>query len=467
MDKYGIVIIGGGPAGYVGAIRAAQLGINVCLIESDELGGVCTNVGCIPTKAILASVRFLSYWRSAGDLGIDIHGVPSANLKQIRERKEKIVRIQRHGIENLLKSNKVDLIRGKGKLIDSQSVLVVRENGNEMVSADKMILATGSRPKPLPHIPFDGDVVLSSDHAVQIKEIPEKLLIVGAGTVGVEFAFMYASLGSKVTVIEMLDAVLPQEDTDVSDIIEREMKKSGIEVMTGIKVESLFRKKKGASVTLDDGTELDVTKTLVSIGRIYNTEALDLPAAGVRVREDNAIETDEKLETNIPNIYAAGDCIGGRLLAHVASREAIVAVENCFGTPLGIDYNVIPSCTFTIPEVASVGLTEDAAQASGKKTKTGRFDFRGLGKAHADGEIVGMVKIVADSETDKVVGAHIVGSEASTLIHELAVVMKAGMSASDLGETVHAHPTLSEAIMEAAADVQGVSIHKPKTPKSF
>ena len=464
MEKYGIAIIGGGPAGYVGAIRASQLDINVCLIESGELGGACTNVGCIPTKAILASVRFLSYWRSAGDLGIDIHGVPSANLKQIRERKEKIVRIQRHGIENLLKSNKVTLIRGKGKLVDPHTIAVIGET--DMVGAHRIVLATGSRPKSLPHIPFDGDMVLSSDHAVELKNIPEKLLIVGGGTIGAEFAFIYAGLGSKVTVVEMMDRVLPLEDEDVSAIIAREMRTSGIDVMTGIKVESLFRKKKGASVILDDGTELTVSKILVSVGRTSNTEALDLSAVGVRLRDDNSIDTNEKLETNVPNIYAAGDCIGGRLLAHVASREAIVAVENCLGTPLGVDYNVIPGCTFTIPEVASVGLTEAAARASGKEIKTGRFDFRGLGKAHADGEIVGMVKIVADSETDKILGAHIVGNEASCLIHELAVVMKGGMTASDLGETVHAHPTFSEAIMEAAADVQDASIHKPKISKS-
>jgi dihydrolipoamide dehydrogenase len=309
-------------------------------------------------------------------------------------------------------------------------------------------------------------MVLSSDHAVELKNIPEKLLIVGGGTIGAEFAFIYAGLGSKVTVVEMMDRVLPLEDGDVSAIIEREMRKSGIDVMTGIKVESLFRKKKGASVILDDGTELGVSKILVSIGRTSNTEALDLSAVGVLLRDDNSIDTNEKLETNVPNIYAAGDCIGGRLLAHVASREAIVAVENCVGTPLGVNYNVIPGCTFTIPEVASVGLTEAAARASGKEIKTGRFDFRGLGKAHADGEIVGMVKIVADSETDKILGAHIVGNEASCLIHELAVVMKAGMTASDLSETVHAHPTFSEAIVEAAADVQDASIHKPKISKS-
>ncbi|MFQ5905499.1 MAG: dihydrolipoyl dehydrogenase family protein, partial [bacterium] len=336
-----------------------------------------------------------------------------------------------------------------------------------VVGAGNILIATGSRPKPLPRIPFDGDVVLSSDHAVQLKDIPERLLIVGGGTIGVEFAFIYAGLGSKVTLIEMLDRVLPTEDKDVSGIVEREMRKWGIETITGTKVDTLLGKKGGATVMLDDGSELTVNRVLLAIGRAYNTEALNLLSVGIKLREDRSIEVNEKLATNFSNVYAAGDCIGGKLLAHVASKEAIVAVENCRGTPRGVDYTVIPRCTFTVPEVASVGQTEEQARESGKGISVGRFDFRALGKAHADDEITGMIKIVADSETDKILGAHIVGHAASCLIHELVVAMKAGMRARDLGEVVHAHPTVSEAVMEAAADVQDASVHKPRLNRSL
>jgi dihydrolipoamide dehydrogenase len=396
-------------------------------------------------------------------MGIEIHGEPTVNLKRMGERRDKVVRNQRTGIESLLRSDGVTLLRGKGKLLDRRTVMVEKRDGNEMISADKILLATGSRPRPLPHIPFDGEVVVSSDEAVQLKEIPETLLIVGAGSVGAEFAFIYAGLGSHVTVVEMLDRALPLEDNDVSEIIAREMKKWGIELVTKTKVEALLKKKVGATVVLDGSQEVTANKVLLSVGRSYNTEGLQLDAAGVQVRADNAIKVNERLQTNVSNIYAAGDCTGGRLLAHVASREAVVAIENCAGITRNIDYRVIPSCTFTAPEVASVGLTEEQARESGNEIRVGRFDFRNLGKAHADGEIVGMVKIVADSETGRILGGHIVGHEASTLIHEIAAAMSAGMTAGQLAETVHAHPTLSEAVMEAAADVTGSSIHKPRS----
>jgi dihydrolipoamide dehydrogenase len=462
MDKYKIVIIGAGSAGYVGAIRAAQMGASVCLVESAELGGVCLNWGCIPTKTILTSVKLLSRWRRSEALGISVHGQPGFDLKRIGERRDRVVRTQRNGIENLLRSHGVTLLRGKGRLVDPQTVMVNAADGEKAISAERIILATGSRPKALPHIPFDGDIVLSSDDAVELKSVPERLLIVGSGSVGAEFAFIYAGLGSRVTVLEMLDRALPLEDRDVSQVIEREMKKMGIEFVPGIKVETLLRKGNGATVILDDGAEIGVDKVLLSVGRAYNVESLSLSAAGVCIREDNSIQVNERLETTQPHVYAAGDCIGGRLLAHVASHEATAAVEHCLGTSRGIDYSTIPSCTFTMPEVASVGMTEEDALKANREIRVGRFEMRGLGKAHADDEIGGFVKIVVESSTDKILGAHIVGHEASCLIHEIVVAMRAGVPARDLGETVHAHPTLSEVVMEAAADASGSAIHKPK-----
>jgi dihydrolipoamide dehydrogenase len=466
MERYGIVIIGAGSAGYVGAIRAAQLGARVCLVECAELGGVCLNWGCIPTKTILTSARFLSRCRRSGTLGIEIESNPKINLERIRERRDRIIRIQRGGVENLLKSHGVTLLRGRGRLVDPETVAVSLTDGGETaITGEKIILATGSRPRPIPGIPFDGDVVLSSDHAVALEGVPEELLIVGAGSVGSEFAFIYSGLGSKVTLVEMLERALPLEDSDVSEVVGREMRKWGIEFIPGVRVETLTRTDGRARAVLSDGKELEVDKVLVSIGRAYNTEDLNLEAVSIELNTDRSLKVDEGLETTCRNIYAAGDCIGGRLLAHVASEEAIAAVQNCLGMPGSIDYSVIPSCTFTVPEVGSVGMTEEEARGKGIEVQIGRFDLRILGKAHADDEITGMVKIIADSKTDRILGAHVVGHEASCLIHEIAVAMKAGVQAKSLGETVHAHPTLSEAIMEAAADVHGLSIHKPRVHK--
>ena len=462
MDKYKIVIIGAGSAGYVGAIRAAQLGVSVCLVESRELGGVCLNWGCIPTKTILTSAKLYSRWRKSAGLGVEIHGEPSLDLEKIRERRDRVIRTQRNGIESLLRSHGITLLRGKGRLVDPETVRVTGPDGEKAIAGEKIILATGSRPKPLPSIPFDGEVVLSSDNAVELGSIPEKLLIVGSGSIGSEFAFIYAGFGSRVTVVEMLERALPLEDRDVSAVVEREMKKRGIEFIPRTKVETLLRKGDGATVLLEDGSELEVNRVLLSIGRSYNTESLNLSAAGVSIREDHSIQVNDRLETTRRNIYAAGDCIGGRLLAHVASREAVVAVENCLKTPRSVNYSQIPGCTFTVPEVASVGMTEDQARESGTEIRIGRFDLRALGKAHADDEIEGFVKIVVESASDRVLGAHIVGNEASCLIHEIAVAMRASVPARDLGETVHAHPTLSEAVMEAAADAGGRAIHKPR-----
>ncbi len=466
MERYRIIFIGAGSAGYVGAIRAAQLGARVCLVECAELGGACLNWGCIPTKTILTSARFLSRCRRSKALGIEFESDPRVNLEQIRERRDRIIRIQRGGIENLLKSHGVTLLRGRGRIVDPETVAVsLAEGGEVSITADRIILATGSRPRPIPGIPFDGEAVLSSDHAVALKGVPERLLIVGAGSVGSEFAFIYSGLGSKVTLVEMLERALPLEDGDVSEVVEREMKKLGIDFIPGARVETLSRAKDGARAVLSDGNELEFDKVLVSIGRAYNTEDLNLEAAAIELNEDGSLKVDEKLETTCRNIYAAGDCIGGRLLAHVASEEAVTAVNNCLGTPRAVDYSVIPSCTFTVPEVASVGMTEEEAKRGGGEIEVGRFDLRTLGKAHADDEIAGMVKIIAESKTDKILGAHVAGHEASCLIHEIVVAMKAGVQAKNLGETVHAHPTLSEAIMEAAADVHGLSIHRLRARK--
>jgi dihydrolipoamide dehydrogenase len=465
MDKYEIVIIGAGPAGYVGAIRASQLGASVCLVESAELGGVCLNWGCIPTKTILTSMKLYSRWRRSGKLGIDLRGEPGLSLERIKDRRDAVVRTQRNGIERLLRSHGVTLVRGRGALVDPQTVRIGGNGTEKAVVAKNIVLATGSRPRPLPHIPFDGKVVLSSDNAVELESIPERLLVVGSGSVGAEFAFIYAGLGSRVTVVEMLDRALPLEDRDVSQVVERQMRKQGIEFIPGMRVETLLQKGDGAKVLLNDGAELSVSKVLLSVGRSYNTADLNLLAAGVSTQDDSSIQVNEKMETTRQNIYAVGDCIGGRLLAHVASREAVVAVENCLSTPRSVDYRTIPSCTFTVPEVASVGITEDEALEAGLEVRVGRFDLRALGKAHADDEIDGFVKIVVESGTDNILGAHIVGHEASCLIHEVVVAMRAGFGARDLGEAVHAHPTMAEAVMEAAADASGSAIHRPK-PRS-
>ncbi|MGE5172275.1 MAG: dihydrolipoyl dehydrogenase [Betaproteobacteria bacterium] len=462
-----LTIIGAGPGGYVAAIRAAQKGAQVTIIENEEVGGTCLNWGCIPTKTLIASAEELEHMRNAADFGIEVSGEVTYNLAKIRERKDKVVSIQVKGIRGYFKSWGVNLIEGRGSLLSPDVVRVVQGDGTTMdVKSDKVIIATGSRPALLPGFPFDGESVITSDDAVLLKRIPKSLLIVGAGVIGSEFAFIYRSFGAEVTMVEMLPRAISTEDEEMADIIEREFKKSKIKLVANVKVEKVEKMSDGLIVaSLSNGQQVSTEMILVSIGRSMNSENLGLDSVGVSTGKRGEIIVNDAMETTVPGIYAIGDVTGKNMLAHVASHQGLVAVENALGGNEKMDYTVVPSGIFTMPEIGSVGLREKQAIEKGVKYRVGRFPYRALGKAHAMGEITGMVKIISDEATDRVIGVHICGVHATDMVHEGALAMKMGATAKQLGEMIHAHPTLAEGIMEAAEDVHKMAIHMLKAGK--
>lgn len=458
-----VVILGGGPGGYVAALKASQLGVQVTVIEKDEVGGTCLNLGCIPTKTLIASTEVLNKVRNLAEYGIELDGSVSPNLTKIMERKNKVVLIQVKGIRGLFKSWGVNLIEGKGVLLSPEKIEVEKRDGTrETVEADRIIVATGSRPAQLPTFPFDGDNILSSDDAITLREIPKSTLIVGAGVIGCEFGCIFNELGTEVTMVEMLPRAVSTEDLEISELLEREIKKKKIKLLTGVSVTRVEKQTDGMHSFLSDGKEIVTEKILVSIGRALNSEHIGLEAVGIEKGKRGEIIVNNKMETNVKGVYAIGDVVGGFLLAHKASREGIVAAFNACGKEMSIDYSVVPAAIFTSPEIASVGLREHQAVEKGINIKTGHFQFRALGKAHAMGEISGFFKIIADANNDRILGAHIIGPHAADLIHEVAVAMNAGLKVKDISETIHAHPTLSEGIIEACEDVHGEAIHVPK-----
>jgi dihydrolipoamide dehydrogenase len=458
-----LAVLGSGPGGYVAAIKAAQLNAEVTVIEDTEVGGTCLNWGCIPTKAMLASSELLSKSRELGAFGIELKGELVPNLAKIIERKNKVVSTQVKGIKGLFKSWGITLKEGRGVLTSAGEIEVRTKDGNTgKVEADAIIIATGSRPAQIPTFPFDGKNILSSTEALELNEIPKSLLIVGAGVIGCEFACLYRELGADVTIVEMLPRAVATEDHEISELLERELKKKKIKLITEIRVARVEIKEDGVHAFLSDGKELVAEKMLVAIGRTFNSDNMGLESVGVHKGGRGEIIVNNKMETNVPGIYAVGDVTGGLLLAHMASKEGIVAAKNIMGIDATINYNVVPAAIFTSPEIASVGIREHQAAEKGIKYKTGHFQFRGLGKAHAMGEIAGFIKLIAEESSDKLIGAHIIGPHASDLIHEVALAMKAGLTVRDVADTIHAHPTLAEGVMEAAEDLHGEAIHVPK-----
>ncbi len=458
-----LAILGAGPGGYVAAIKAAQLGAQVTVIEDTEVGGTCLNKGCIPTKTLLATTELLHKTKKSGEFGIDISGQITPNLSKIMERKNKVVSTQVRGIRSLFKSWGITLIEGRGMVISPVKIEVQkRDRTTDIVGADKIIIATGSRPAQLPLFPFDGERILSSDDALTIKSIPKTLIIIGAGVIGCEFAFIFSELGTDITMLEIMPRALSTEDPEISEILERELKKKKIKLMTKIKVTGVQDQHDGIHVHLEEGKELVAEKLLVSVGRALNSDGIGLEASGIKKGSKGEITVNEKMETNIGSIYAIGDVTGGLLYAHVASREGMIAAKNIMGADEKMDYTVVPSTIFTSPEIASVGLKEQEAIEKGIKVKPGRFQFRAIGKAHAMGEITGFFKIVSEEASDRILGVQIIGPHASDLIHEAALAIKYRLKTKDIADTIHSHPTLSEGMMEAAEDVHGQAIHVPK-----
>ena len=456
-------VLGAGPGGYVAALKAAQLGAEVTVIEEGEVGGTCLNWGCIPTKTLIASAELLHKTRNAKNFGLELDGTVSPNIQKIVERKNKVVGTQIKGIRGLFKSWGVNIIEGRGVIVDPKKIKVTHKDGStEEVETDKIIIATGSKPAQIPVFPFDGKRILSSDNAINPDSIPESLLIIGAGVIGCEFAFIYKEFGADVTMVEMMPNAVSTEDEEISAILERELKKNKIKLLKDTSVEKVDVKDDGVSVQLSNGKTLEAEKVLVSIGRAVNSKEIGLETIGVKTGQRGEILVDGKMQTNVEGIYAIGDVVGGIMLAHLASKEGMVAAENAMGGNSEVNYDVVPAAIFTSPEIGSVGLREKQAAEKGLKYKVGRFQFRALGKAHAMGEIAGLFKIIADEETDRILGAHIIGAHAADLIHEVALAMEKGLTVRDIAHTIHAHPTLAEGIMEAAEDVHDAAIHAPK-----
>jgi dihydrolipoamide dehydrogenase len=467
--NYDIAIIGAGPGGYVAAIRASQLGGKVVVIEKGELGGTCVNRGCISTKTLLASAQLLHSVKKAGEFGIN-SGEVSVDFSVIAKRKERIVRQLVSGIGQLFKSYGVEVIKGKGKLTERikdnlVELEVEKDDGSiEKVMTKKLIIATGSVPAQIPGISIDKRDVLTSDQALELEEVPSSPRIVGGGVIGVEFASIFNSLGSKVTIVELLPRIIPTEDGEISEQLKKLLVKSGIEINTGVKVKEIVShngKKKVVIETPRGREEKIAQKVLIATGRKPYAEGLGLEKTGIGL-EKGRILVNERMETNLPGIFAIGDVVGGVLLAHVASAEGIVASENAMGNQSKIDYRVIPNCIYSFPEVASVGLSEEKAKEMGCEVAVGRFPFLANARATIMGERVGMVKILADRKTDEILGVHIVGAHATELIAEASVAIKAKVTTKDLERIIHGHPTLSEAIFEAAHDVHGEAIDLKK-----
>lgn len=460
--QFDVVVIGGGPGGYTAAIRSAQLGMSTGIVERERLGGICLNWGCIPTKALLKNAEILNTFRKAEEWGITYDNLQfdfGKIIKRSRGISDKVTK----GVEYLMKKNKIDHMPGHATLLGKGGIEIKAEGKPaEKINAKHIIVATGARARTLPGVAIDRKRIITSTEAMNLPEQPKSMIIVGAGAIGIEFAYFYNALGTKVTVVEMMPGILPVEDRELTKLMESSFKKQGITIMTETKVDSV---KTGANdvtvmVSSKEGKkELKADVALMAIGVQGNVESLGLESLGVKV--DRArISVDKDYKTNVPGVYAIGDVIGPPWLAHVASAEGIHCVEAIAGkNPEPIDYLSIPGCTYCQPQIASVGLTEEKALAEGHELKIGRFPFRPLGKAVAIGETEGMVKLIFDAKYGELLGAHIMGSEATEMIAELVVAKRLETTAEQIFRSVHAHPTLSEAVMEAAAAAYGEAIN--------
>jgi dihydrolipoamide dehydrogenase len=464
MSEREIGIIGGGPGGYVAAIRAAQLGAKVTLIEKDELGGICTNWGCIPTKALLRGVELLESVEGAKDFGIQVEQV-AVDFSKLMARKERAVKTLVSGVGGLMKSNGIEVIKGKARLISPQKIEVVDEKQQKVpYQVRKIIIATGSisADLPIPGAKLAG--VIDSDGALQLTKIPESMVIIGAGPIGLEFGTIFAALGTKVTILEMLPQILPSEDPEVASALDKSLKRFKILTLPGCQVKEITTgsegKRKVVALTGEGEKAFDAEYVLVAVGRKPNIEGLGLREVGVRFSK-KGIEVNEKMETNIPGVYAIGDVTGQWLLAHFASAQGEVAAENATGQEVLLNSRVVPRCVYTLPEVAAVGLTEKQAREAGYELKVGRFPFAANGKATVIGERNGFVKMVAETKYDEILGVHIFGPHATDLIGEAVLAMRLEGTAADIAQAIHPHPTLTEALKEAAFDVDGRAVHIP------
>ena len=460
-DRYDVIVLGAGPGGYVAAIRAAQLGQKVAIIEKEFIGGVCLNIGCIPTKSLLKNAevahtlqhRGKEFGFSLKDLELD-YSVAFDRSRQVSQRLVK-------GVGFLMRKHNIDVYEGTGKLTGANSLHISLNDGGEKdLEADNIIIATGARPRTLPGVEFDGQRIISYVEGITSDSVPESIVIIGGGAIGVEFAYIWANYGVDVTILEMMPHLLPNEDPEVSKVLEKAYKKLGVNFQTGARVETVEKGDKGVKVSLQDGSTLQVDQVMLAINFQPNVENIGLEEAGVALTDRGNIDIDGQMRTNVPNIYAIGDVATDYRLAHIASAMGIIAAETIVGhETMTLDFKMMPRCTYSVPQVASFGYTEEQAKEAGYEVNVGQFPFIANGKALGLGEREGFVKIVADAKYGEILGAHMVGPDVTELLPELTLAHNAELTAEEIARNVHAHPTLSEVLMEAAHGVEGEPIH--------
>ncbi len=462
---YDLVILGSGPAGYVAALRAAQFGASAAVVESRELGGVCLNRGCIPTKAVVESAWVLHEAQRARELGINL-SVRRVDFKQVVARAQGVVDRLRGGIQALFRASHIELVQGRGRLLEPGCVLVENQDGNQEVRGRAVLVATGSEPASPGPLRLRSRRVVTSDDLLTMRRLPRRLLVIGGGATGCEFASMFRQLGSEVVLVEMLDHILPDLDEDLRRGLTNALRKQKVKLLLGTRVEALRRGASSVVAELSRGDPVEADTVLVAVGRRLSVEGVGLEDVGVNV-EDGHIVVDERGRTSVAGVWAAGDVTGGRwLLAHVASRGAVVAVEHMFGETPYVRWDVVPFGIFCLPEVGAVGMTEADAKEAGREVSVGRFPFTALGRAVTAGETEGFVKVVADAGTGELLGVHILGARAADLVHQAALAIQMEATVDELVDTIHAHPTFAEGLHEAALDSLGRALHLPRRSSS-
>lgn len=460
-ESYDVVVLGAGPGGYVAAIRAAQLGQKVAIIEKENLGGVCLNIGCIPTKALIQNAEVAHTLKHRGrEFGFSFDNLQldyETAFKRSRQVSNRLVK----GVGFLMRKNNIDVFEGVGKLTGTNSIAVTLNDGDEKtLDAANIIIATGARPRTLPGVDFDGERIVSYIECITSDTLPERVIIIGGGAIGVEFAYVWANYGVDVTILEMLPHLLPNEEPEVSTVLEKAYKKLGIKFHTDTRVETVEKTEDSVQVALQDGSTIEADQVMLAINFQPNVEHIGLEEAGVQLTENGNIDIDEQMRTNVPNIYAIGDVATDYRLAHIASAMGIVAAEVIAGhETVELDYKMLPRCTYSMPQVASFGYTESQAKDAGYEINVGQFPFQANGKALGLGERDGFVKIIADAKYGEILGAHLVGPDVTELLPELTLAYNAELTSEEIARNVHAHPTLSEALMEAAHGVEGEPIH--------
>lgn len=464
MLEADVTIIGGGPGGYVCAIRAGQLGLKTVLVEADKVGGECLNYGCIPSKSLITVSKLFDKVKDAEKWGLVVSGV-SVDFAQMQKWKSEVVSKLVGGVEGLLRGNHVTVLKGEAEVKSKDTVAVELASGREEIKTRNLVIATGTRPSSLPGLETDGNLVVGSKEALEFMSAPKRVLIVGGGAIGLEFACLLQKLGSAVTIVEVMEQLMPGSDPDVVRVVQRKLEARGAKIHLKSKVLSLDKEGSEARVTVetpDGASVIDVDKVLVSVGRKPRTEKLNLATLGVKTDPRGYVVTDNRMQTSVPGIYAIGDVRGPPLLAHKASKEGVVAAECIAGRPSAADWKVIPDAVFCDPEIASAGMTEAKAIEAGYQVRKSRFQFAALGRALTSGEAEGFVKVVSKADDGLVLGVQIVGPEASNLISEVALAIEMGATVEDIALTVHPHPTLPEAIMEASESAAGSPIHQLK-----